>query len=283
MYALLYQITISLLMFAAVFLFVQYGWTTTRVWFTRMEWWYDRVLVQQLLLQVNPRMAVGLSILGVVLVGLMTYQVMGHYPWFFIGTAAGALLPSLVVRHLAQKRVERLESQLVDGITTLASGVRAGLNLVQSMELLARTAAPPISQEFAQLLREYAMGLDLNQAMRNTANRIALSNYRLLFTALEMHRTRGGDSGESLDRIAESVREVQRLQGKLDALTSQGRTQAWMMAVTPAFFAVVLYTIDPQGVSRMFSETLGRVLLLISAGLVVVAFLWIRRIMAIDI
>jgi tight adherence protein B len=151
------------------------------------------------------------------------------------------------------------------------------------MELLVKNSQGPIKQEFAQLLREYQMGLDLNQAMRNAANRIGSSHYRLLFTAIEMHRQRGGDVGQSLDRIAEAIREIQRLEGKLETLTAPGRTQARMMAGISIVILGILYSIDPEGVRLLFSEPRGRIVLLVVATMMIAGFAWIRRIVAIDL
>jgi tight adherence protein B len=274
---------VCLLMFVSVAMAVRYGWPTLSRWLGRTERWYDQALNQHLLLEIPARSAMWLSLMGVLICALIAYWLMGLWFWFVIGGVIGGFLPLAVIRHLESKRRAKLESQLIDGITTLASGVRAGLNLIQSMELLVRNGQGPIKQEIAQLLREYQMGLDFNHAMRNAANRIGSRNYRLLFTAIEMHRVRGGDAGESLDRIAESIRDIQRLEGKLDAITAQGRSQAWMMALAPFGLLLILYGIDAQGVTYLFTDNLGRVMLLVAFGLILGAFLWIRNIMAVDI
>jgi tight adherence protein B len=275
-------ITISTFTFAAVFLF-GCAWPAMVEMFRRQEQRYDRVLVHHLLIDINPRTAVWLSIVVIAVCGLIGFMVGSSIIIAVIGAAFGFLLPHLTIKHLEQKRYERLEAQLVDGITTLSAGVRAGLTLVQAMELLARNLTGPIRQEFGQLLREYQMGLDLNQAMRNSAARIGSPHYRLLFTAIEMHRQRGGDTGESLDRIAESIRELQRLEGKLDALTSQGRFQAWAMAIMPVVFLGLLYMIDRQGVELLFTQPLGRMLMLVAVLLIATGVVWIRRIMAVEL
>jgi tight adherence protein B len=119
--------------------------------------------------------------------------------------------------------------------------------------------------------------------MRNASDRIGSPLYRLTFTAIETHRIRGGDLAESLDRIADSIRDIQRLEGKLDALTAQGRSQAMMMAVMPLVFLGILYLINPEGVVLVFTTSIGNILLLLVALLIGLAFVWIRRIMAIDI
>jgi len=279
----MWQPTIYILMASSVFMLVYYGTHWFIMMFHRQMRWYERVLVNQLLIDIKPRLAVWLSIGLVLVTGLIGFLIADSFLFFLIGCALGAGLPNLLVRHLEQRRAEKLELQLVDGITTLASGVRAGLNLVQSMELLIKNSTGPIKQEFAQMLREYQMGLDLNQAMHNAADRIASPNYRLLFTAIEMHRQRGGDTGESLDRICESIREIQRLEGKLDAITAQGRSQAWMMAAMPVLFFLLLYAIDREGVYLLITEPLGRILLFAAIGLMAIAFWWIRRIMSVEI
>ena len=268
---------------AAVYMCVRYGTAALIDLLHRQERWYERVLVHQLLIDIHPRTAVVMSIGAVVITGLIGYLLLGGVMWFVVFAAMGGILPYLYIRHLEQKREERLESQLIDGITILASGVRAGLNLIQAMQLLTANLTGPIKQEFDQLLREYELGVDLNQAMRNAANRIGRQNYRLLFTAIEMHRQRGGDSGESLDRIADSIREIQRLEGKLDALTAQGRSQARMMAVMPFVILGIFYLIAPGDVTLLFTEPIGRGILVVALLLIIVGFTWIRRIMEVDI
>jgi len=280
---LLWRGVISLLVLTAVFLLARHGRGLAGRLIARQHAWYDRVLNQQLLMGSDPRLAVIITWSGVLVAGLLGGLLSEDLVGVLVGAGLAAGTPFLVLRHLEQKRQEQLENQLVDGVTTLGSGVRAGLNLVQSMQLLVQNASNPIRQEFAQLLREYEMGRELNEAMQAAAGRIGLSNYRLLFTAVQMHRQRGGDMAESLDRIAESIREIQRLEGKLDALTAQGRAQARMMGIMPIVLIGVLYLIDPEGVALLFTEPLGRITLVFVAAMILIAFFWIRRIMEVDI
>lgn len=276
-------IGISVLLLVSVTMLVRFGWPVLRQLLVRQERTFDSVLNHDLLLEIEPRLAVALWAGIIIASSVIVGYIVGGIIWFIIGAILGMMIPNVTIHYLAEKRRARLDEQLVGGVTTLASGVRAGLNLIQAMELLVQNSVGPIRQEFAQLLREYQMGLDLNRAMRNTANRIGSSNYRLLFTALEMHRIRGGDSGESLDRIADSVREIQRLEGKLDALTAQGRMQARFMIVVLIAIVGMLYAIEPDNFVLLFTEQSGRIVLVLIVALLVTAFAWIRRIMEVDI
>lgn len=271
----------SLLLGVAVFLAVLHGPGPAMRWFARQEMAYDRVLRRQLMMDVVPRHAVYLALSGIGLAFLVALLITNNV---FVALICGGLaifLPTIVIRHLEAKRRIELDDQLADGLTTLSAAVRAGLNLIQGMELVVKNHRGPIRQEFEALLNEYEMGSDLNAAMRTASNRIGSPLYRLTFTAIEMHRRQGGDAGESLDRIAESVREIKKLEGKLDALTAQGRTQANMMAVMPIVFLAILWGIDPQGVGLLFTETAGRLILIVAALMIGLAYLWIRRIMGV--
>ncbi len=276
------QVLLSALLLAGVYLMTRYGYTPGLKWLKQQEHRYDAVLRRQLLLDIDPKVAVALNLGGVALTLLVGTFLAGLLIGLVLAGAA-LLVPYFVIRHLETKRRQRLEVQLVDGLASLASGVRAGLNLVQSMQLLVQNQRGPIQQEFGQILREYEMGMDLNQAMRAASNRIGSPLYRLTFTAIEMHRVRGGDSGESMDRIAESIRDIQRLEGKLDAITAQGRAQANFMAAMPIVIIAMLAFIMPDETAMLFTRMEGRVILLIASALIVGGYVWIRKIMQVDI
>lgn len=277
------QFTLSIFMLASILIAVRYGYGPGSKWIRQQAAYYDRVLCRQLMLEVDPLTAVWMHIGGVAIILVLGFFITGPAVAIVLAGLAAAV-PYFLIRHLEVKRRQHLEVQLVDGLASLASGVRAGLNLIQSMQLLVENQRGPIRQEFGQILREYEMGMDLNQAMRAASGRIGSSLYRLTFTAIEMHRVRGGDSGESMDRIAESIREIQRLEGKLDAITAQGRAQANFMAAMPIVIIVMMLTfIMPDETQLLFTRMEGRLMLLAAAGLIFTGYVWIRKIMQVDI
>lgn len=258
-------------------------WGPFRRFIEKQEAHYDRVLRGSLLIDMSPRTVTVLQASAMALLALIGYGVVNHFLAAIIGAAVGAFLPRGLLAALKKIRLKKLEDQLVDGIQTLSSGVRAGLNLIQAMDLLAKNGVKPISEEFGHMLREYEHGMSLEKAMSGTADRIGSSNYRLLISALLTHRERGGDLGETLDRIAESIREIDRLEKKVETLTAPGRTAARWMGAMPAIVLGILYLIDKPDTMLLFNEDSGRLVLLLVAVMNLVGFLWIRRIVNIDI
>jgi len=245
---------------------------------------FDVVLRQNLMMDVDPRVALFLSGVVIVLAGLVLYFMTASLLGGLIGLVAGAFLPSGALRYLRVRRLRKLEDQLVGGIQTLASGVRAGLNLIQAMELVAEEGPDPLKQEFVHLLREYEYGVPLEEAMDNAAHRIGSGDYRLLFSALQTHRQRGGNLGETLDRIAASIREIQRLEGRTKALTAQGRATArWLGAMPIIVVAVLYFFVDPAGVKSLFADAIGKIIVVTIVGLNVIGFLWVKKVVSIDV
>lgn len=279
----IWQVAVSAVIFVAAVLLVLGGWAPFRRLIRRQEDSYESVLHRSLLLDISPRAVTLMSGGAVVLFAVIAYALIHHFLVALAGALAGLVLPVVTIRFLKRRRMSQLEEQLVDGIQTLTSGVRAGLNLIQAMELLAHNALRPISEEFGHLLREYEHGISLEHAMQNAASRIGSSNYRLLFSALLTHRERGGDLGETLSRIADSIREIHRLEKRIEALTAPGRTAARWMGAMPLVILGILYMIDPYGVSLLFTEDVGKVLLFLIVLLNVFGFLWIRGIVSIDV
>ncbi len=264
--------------FAAVFL----GARPLLQFLRQREQEYDLVLRRNLLLDISPRAATVFSIIFF-FVFLLTGQALGGLLGAVIAGAAGVFLPVAVLRYLRKRRLDRLENQLVPGVQTLASGVRAGLNMVQSMQLVAKDGPVPLRQEFEHLLREYEYGLPLEDAMSNSAARIGSGDFRLLFSALQTHRERGGDLGETLDRIAESIREIQRLEHRVQTLTAQGRATARWLGAMPIIILAILHFMVRENVGRLFTDDIGKLILLTIVVLNIAGFLWIRKIVAIDI
>ena len=101
---------------------------------------------------------------------------------------------------------------------------------------------------------------------------------------MEASRESGGRLNETVDRIAHSVRELQRLERQVLSETAQARTSALYMALAPiAVLAIYYFIIDPENTSRLFTTVWGQILLSASVVLNVVAYVWARAILSPDI
>lgn len=204
-----------------------------------------------------------------------------------LGVAVALLLvclPWYLVRRMAEKRQMQIEDQLADAMVSLSSAIRAGLSLAQAMEILAQQTPVPICQEFQQMVGEYQLGKPMQRCLAETRERLRSENFALFAAAMEASRESGGRLNETVDRIAHSVRELQRLERKILSETAQARASAFYMALAPlAVLAVYYFVIDPDNTARLFTTVWGQILLSAALILNVVAYLWARAILASDI
>jgi len=254
---------------------------------------FHEALVELFMFDVTPRqltygMFTAAGVAGLIL-GLMAWNAgagqLGTVIMFAAGAAIGWWVPRVAIFVLQRRRRDRLNEQLIDGLVTLSNGMRAGLNLVQSMRLIEDNTEPPISQEFGLMLREFEHGASVDEVMRRASVRIKLHHYRLLFAAMQTARVRGGNLPDTLDRLGESLREIVRLEEKVRALTAQNKLSAIMMGCMPAAILGVYYLIEPTWVATLFSRDndWGLLLLAIAVLLNLAGFLWIRKIVTFEI
>lgn len=210
-------------------------------------------------------------VFGSLPLGLLVALLLGVAPWY-------------VLRRMAESRRQKIEDQLADAMVALASAIKAGLSLAQSLDILAQQCPKPICQEFKQIVGEYQLGKPLERCLVEAKTRLRSENFALFAAAMEASRESGGRLNETVDRIAHSVRELQRLERKIRAETAQARTSALYMSLAPFFILALYYFfLDPINTERLFTTFLGQIMLAIAVLFDVVAYLWARKILSPEI
>jgi tight adherence protein B len=192
--------------------------------------------------------------------------------------------PWYLVRRMARLRQQKIEDQLADAMVMFSSAVRAGMSLAQALELLAQECPQPIRQEFQQVIGEYKMGKPLERTLTEAKERLKSENFVLFAAALLASRESGGRLNETVERIAKSVLELQRLERKVMAETAQARKSAVYMALVPFFvLAAYYFLIDPENTVRLFNTLPGQMMLSVAVVLNIGAYFWGLRILRADI
>jgi tight adherence protein B len=195
----------------------------------------------------------------------------------------GIVGPRVVVTLLAKQRVKRFVYQLPDALLALASALRAGSNLTKGLELLATRQPLPLSQEFTIILAEYRVGRQLTDSLADLRSRINTPEIDLMNTALNVSRRVGGNLADTLESLAKTLQEKAHIEGKIDALTSMGRAQGWVVGLLPIFIGFVLYQQQPARMSLLFTQWYGWIVLAVVAVMMSIAAWMIRKIVNIDV
>jgi len=225
--------------------------------------------------------AANLAISAVPMLGLF---VMGTHPVVAIAVGISLLLlPRIILKWARERRRRRLDAQLPDFLLALAGALRAGSGLQVGLRQVVQLSRRPLAQEFGLVLQQQRMGLSFTEALDSLQQRVGTESVSLVVAAIKVSGQTGGGLAETLETISSTVRERLQLLGKIRALTSQGRMQAWIMAGLPIVLIGALNSLDPATMSGLWRTPLGWLVILLIIMLEAVGMYLVRRIVRIEV
>ena len=207
-----------------------------------------------------------------------------------IGGLIGFMIPRFWLGRRKSGRLNQFNKQLPDTITLIANGLRAGSSFLQAIELVVREARPPVSTEFARVIREVNLGLAFDEALENMVRRVRSDDLELMATAISIQHNVGGNLAEILDSIAYTIRERVRIKGEIRTLTAQQRLSGYVVGFLPIGLAGFLFIAAPGFMSPMFDDSVniaglpaGVIILIFGGFMMFIGFMFIRKIVDIEV
>ena len=195
----------------------------------------------------------------------------------------GYMAPSKWLTHKRDKRTERINAQLVDMLGMVSNSIKSGYGLMQSLDFAGGQLPAPLGLELRRMLREATLGMTSEAALAAMGERINSKDLDLVLTAINIQRAVGGNLSEILDKVAYTMRERERIRGDIATLTSQQKLTGIVVGGLPIFMFGVFMVMSPDYMSVFLTENIGRMILLVAAGLEVLCYLAMKKIMAIEI
>ena len=202
--------------------------------------------------------------------GLLGFIILHNPLGLAIGVALGLVSPPIIIKNMSIRRRHKFEGQLVDALMLLVGSLKAGMSLSQAFEVLVEEMPAPISHEFALVVKENKMGVELRDCLSHLKKRMPVEDLDLITTAVGIVRDTGGDLTEVLENLVFTIREKKKLSDRVRALTVQGRLQGYIMMVLPIAFGAFIYFVSPSNFQIMLHDKLGQTLLtwaIISEGI----------------
>jgi tight adherence protein B len=238
--------------------------------------------MSDLFLFVDGRQMFVLNVSTMCLFGILGY-VFVHPLFALIVGLTGFFLPMTLVRHYRARRLRKFNTQLVEALQHMSNAFKAGLTFPQAVEHVAKENVPPISQEFGLFVKEVKLGLPFEEALNNMARRVGSDDLELVAVSTNIARQLGGNLAEIFENIAGTLRERFRIEGRVEALTAQGKLQGWVVAAMPPALGAVVSYMRPDLMEPMLNHPFGYALVLSVFIMEVLGIFLIRRVTQIDI
>jgi tight adherence protein B len=193
---------------------------------------------------------------------------------------AAAIVALMVVRGLFgwQQRhlANQLFRQLPDTIQLVTSTVRSGLPVNEAFRTISREMPQPTAGQFAIVCSEMSLGRPPEEALEDVYRRTQVAEYGMFAVTLAVQMKSGGRLSETLQTLADTVRQRVALAARAKALAGEVIFSSRALSAAPLIVGGLLYWINPQTVDLLFYDPTGRMLLAYAIASVIIGTLVIR-------
>ncbi len=203
---------------------------------------------------------------------------------FVLGWVLGVVVAALValgfwmaLSRQESKRHKLFAEALPETLGLLAGSLRGGASMIQAIQTVADEADEPTAEEFQRVITEARLGRDLAVAFHDLATRMASKDFEWVVTAIEIHREVGGDLSAILDRVGNTIRARNRVEGQVKALSAEGRASGMILFALPPVMLFGISLMNPEYLNEMIGDTSGQFILGGATLLLLVGGAWLKR------
>lgn len=198
---------------------------------------------------------------AVMVLGLVALFLLRGWPpllAIFVGLAAGLGLPHWWVGRTINKRVLSFTSKFPDALELLTRGLRSGLPVAETLGIVSSEIPGPVGEEFRLITERIRIGRTMDQALQETADRLATPEFQFFVITLSIQRETGGNLAETLSNLATVLRQRSQMKLKIRAMSSESKASAYIIGALPPLVFIMIsyinftymspfYTSDPNG------------------------------------
>jgi len=193
------------------------------------------------------------------------------------------IVPIMYLIYRRRKRVKKLVQQLPDVFELLSQALRAGHSLASGMQVIANELPDPASTEFGRVFHEQNLGLKIEDALVNLADRMSVLDVRFFVTAVLIQRQTGGDLAEVLDKISDVIRDRIKLHGTVQALTAEGRLSGYVLLALPVCVFLAMLKINYDYAMVLVNHPTGQMMAMFAIVSMIMGWVMIKKIINIKI
>jgi tight adherence protein B len=243
--------------------------------------------LELLLYQAGSNMRVATFLLVVAMATLLGY--LAGYIVFtrllhaLVFGAIGGFAPIFILMQKKAVRMRAFAEEFPDALDLLVSALRAGISFSSALQIVADESPEPVRSEFAIVVEEQALGLDLREALTNLANRVDSLDLKFFVTAVVLQRDTGGNLTEVLENTSNLIRDRFRILGDIMTFTAQGRLTGVILTCLPLGLGIFMAMVAPDYFHKMWDHNTGKAVLGFAVVMQLLGGLAIRKIVDIKV
>jgi tight adherence protein B len=224
-----------------------------------------------------------LTLLGLFLIVIFIGLILGFFWGGILGGVTLTYAYILVIKILARKNYQKISGQLPFVLETLSSSVQSGFSLSQALKFTADEVEMPFKLIFTKMLAQMNYNIPLGDVFLKAQKDIKNQEFKMVLDGLIMQDKMGGNIVQMLQRMADWVRQKNKLEKDIKVFTSQGRLSGIIIALLWPLSATIFYFLNAEYISILFTNNTGQIFLFLSMVLEIIGFMMIWKIIKIKI
>jgi tight adherence protein B len=217
--------------------------------------------------------------------GAAFYFVIGLMPLMAgaAGVALGAFIPHFVVGLMGRRRIDRFNSMFPESLDLIVRALRSGIPIQEAIATVGREMGDPVGPLFTQVTHEVRLGGTVEDAFWNAAESIHAQEFNFLIVSMTIQRETGGNLAETLANLAKLLRDRRQMKLKIKAFSSEARTTAIIMTGLPFVVGTMIYLLNPEYMSLLFTDPRGMMMMMVAFGMLSLGIFVMKRMANFDI
>ena len=173
---------------------------------------------------------------------------------FAIGVFAGAGIPHLVVSWFIKRRTTQFNAKFADAIDLLVRGLRSGLPVTETLNVVSQEVPGPVGQEFKGIVERIRIGRTMEESLQETADRLGIPEFNFFCITLAIQRETGGNLAETLSNLGDVLRKRSQMKLKIKAMSSESKASAYIVGSLPFIVFVLIWWVNPSYLAGFFTD-----------------------------
>jgi len=141
----------------------------------------------------------------------------------------------------------------------------------------------PARHEFRRVIGHTNLGASIFDAMDYMSERMPSHESLMLARVFRVQSETGGDLARILDQLADTIKDRRQVQRKTASLTAEGRMSAWVLMAIPVALGLFIATTQQSMANALFYTMIGHIVLGIVLALEIMAYLWLKALLRMDV
>jgi tight adherence protein B len=197
----------------------------------------------------------GTSVIIFLIVGAFVYLKLQQLPIaLLLGAVAGLGVPHFVTGSLIKRRIADFTRKFPDAIELLVRGLRSGLPISETIQVVASEVPGPVGVEFRGVTDKIRIGRTMDAALQETAERLGTAEFQFFCITLAIQRETGGNLAETLSNLATVLRMRAQMKLKIKAMSSESKASALIIGALPFIVFGLIYFMSDTYMQQFFTN-----------------------------